>query len=113
MTATGPLARLAQDLTRSKKRKRAEETPSQKQRKGPKVVGVNALPWNEVSLPDNLDDAEGFFGLEEISDVEIAKDERSGRVEYRVGEGIPYTAPHNGPLLTMLASETLRCRITK
>ncbi|KAI4273053.1 MAG: hypothetical protein L6R38_006442, partial [Xanthoria sp. 2 TBL-2021] len=83
MTATGPLARPAQDSARSKKRKRAEETPSQKQRKGPKIVGVNALPWNEVSLPDNLDDAEGFFGLEEISDVEIAKDERTGRVEYR------------------------------
>lgn len=94
MTVTEPLLHPAHDPVRSKKRKRGEEPPSPKQRKGQKVAGINALPWTEVSLPEGLDDAEGFFGLEEISDVEIARDERTGRVEYRVGEGIPDTAPH-------------------
>lgn len=94
MTVTEPLLRHAHDPVGSKKRKRGEEPPLPKQRKGQKVVGINALPWNVVSLPEGLDDAEGFYGLEEISDVEIARDERTGRVEYRVGEGIPDTAPH-------------------
>ena len=78
-------------FVKSKKRKRSEHSQAQKERKSPKVVGVNALPWNEVPFPEILDDAEGFFGLEEISDVEIVKDDKSGWVEFRVGEGIPYT----------------------
>ncbi|KAL8903412.1 MAG: hypothetical protein Q9171_007413, partial [Xanthocarpia ochracea] len=80
MTATEPSRGSTHDPTNLKKRKRVEE--SQK-RKSPKPAGVNALPWKEVPLPDNLDDAEGFFGLEEISDVELVRDEKLGRVEYR------------------------------
>ncbi|KAL8917553.1 MAG: hypothetical protein Q9172_005793 [Xanthocarpia lactea] len=83
MTAIEPSRRSAHDPTKSKKRKRAEESQSQKKRKSLKPAGVNALPWKEVPLPDNLDDAEGFFGLEEISDVELVRDEKLGRVEYR------------------------------
>ncbi|KAL8860662.1 MAG: hypothetical protein Q9178_003015 [Gyalolechia marmorata] len=83
MTATERSHRSAHDPTKLKKRKRVEEIPSQKKRKSPKPGGVNALPWKEVPLPDNLDDAEGFFGLEEISDVELMRDEKLGRVEYR------------------------------
>ncbi|KAL8883933.1 MAG: hypothetical protein Q9192_006964 [Flavoplaca navasiana] len=84
MTVVEPPVRLEQDSVNPQKRKRAQETRPQKQRKGPGSQGVNALPWTEVSVPDNLDDAEGFFGLEELSDVEIAKDERTGQVEYRL-----------------------------
>ncbi|KAL9629173.1 MAG: hypothetical protein Q9204_005429, partial [Flavoplaca sp. TL-2023a] len=84
MTVVEPLVRLVQNPVNPRKRKRAQETHLQKQRKGPGSAGVNALPWSEVSIPDNLDDAEGFFGLEELSDVEIAKDERTGQVEYRL-----------------------------
>ena len=87
MTVVEPPVHLEQVPVNPRKRKRAQETHPQKQRKGPGSAGVNALPWSEVSIPDNLDDAEGFFGLEELSDVEIAKDERTGQVEYRVGEG--------------------------
>jgi hypothetical protein len=47
---------------------------------------LDALPWNEVALPARLDDAEGFFGLEEVSDVEIVRDPNIGKVEYRVGK---------------------------
>ncbi|KAK4904252.1 ATP-dependent RNA helicase, partial [Elasticomyces elasticus] len=42
--------------------------------KGPAVRG-DALKWNEVSVSQHLDDAEGFFGLEEIDEVEVVKGE--------------------------------------
>ncbi|KAL9036066.1 MAG: hypothetical protein Q9180_004513, partial [Flavoplaca navasiana] len=87
MTVVEAPIRSEQDSANPRKRKRAQETRPQRQRKGPGSEGVNALPWTEVSVPDNLDDAEGFFGLEELSDVEIAKDQTTGQVEYRVGEG--------------------------
>lgn len=50
------------------------------------TVSPDSLPWNEVTLPDRLDDAEGFFGLEEVEDVEVLKDSISGKAEFRVGK---------------------------
>ena len=47
------------------------------------AVSLDKLPWNPVAV-DRLEDAEGFFGLEELSDVEIVKDSISGKVEYKV-----------------------------
>ncbi|KAL8800548.1 MAG: hypothetical protein Q9182_005103 [Xanthomendoza sp. 2 TL-2023] len=83
MAMNNPPDRLANPSLESKKRKRVGESHSRKRPEVSEAVGVDALPWNQVSLPDRLDDAEGFFGLEEISDVEIVKDEKLGRVEYR------------------------------
>ncbi|KAL8803745.1 MAG: hypothetical protein Q9200_006084 [Gallowayella weberi] len=83
MAINNPPDRLANPSIGSKKRKRDGENQPRKHPKSSKAVGVDALPWNQVSLPDRLDNAEGFFGLEEISDVEIVKDEKLGRVEYR------------------------------
>lgn len=71
---------------RPTKRRKTKDTKPQPPTKSFSTVSVSALPWTEVPLPDRLDDAEGFFGLEEISDVEIVKDAKLGRVEYRVGE---------------------------
>lgn len=51
-----------------------------------KTVALDSLPWNEVQLPDRLEDAEGFFGLEEVEDVDIVKDPTTGSLEYRVGK---------------------------
>ncbi len=69
----------------------AQQKPRKKQRTDGKketafdtTYSVHALPWNEVTLPDKLDDAEGFFGLEEISDVEIVRESKAGKVEYKV-----------------------------
>jgi len=61
------------------------------------IVRLDSLPWNEVPLPDRLEDAEGFFGLEEVENVEVAKDPSSGQVAYRVGE-----AHSNSPRATDL-----------
>lgn len=54
----------------SKKRQKIEptENPAPK-----KPVAVDSLPWNEVQMPEMFDDAEGFYGLEEVDDVEIIK----------------------------------------
>lgn len=47
---------------------------------------LNTLPWTAVSLPGGLDDAEGFLGLEEISDVELLRDANIGKIKCRVSE---------------------------
>ena len=52
------------------------------------ITSLDALPWAPVSLPVGFADAEGFYGLEEISDVEVVKDSKAGKLEYRVGEWV-------------------------
>ncbi|KAK3333737.1 DEAD-domain-containing protein [Cercophora scortea] len=37
-------------------------------------VSVDALQWKTVDVPEMFDDAEGFFGLEEIEGVEIVRE---------------------------------------
>jgi ATP-dependent RNA helicase DDX24/MAK5 len=58
---------------RSKKRQKIEPAKNgQTDQKRP--VAVDALPWNEVEMPDIFDDAEGFYGLEEVEGVEIVRE---------------------------------------
>jgi hypothetical protein len=45
-------------------------TPDQNVREAVEV-DADALDWKEVALPDRLENAEGFFGLEEIEGVEV------------------------------------------
>lgn len=47
------------------------------------AVGLDKLPWSQVAV-DRLEDAEGFFGLEELSDVDVVRDPTLGKVEYKV-----------------------------
>jgi hypothetical protein len=85
-----------------KKRSRPVPNASQRSKKRQKIepvkngetlqrrpVAVDALPWNEVQMPEMFDDAEGFFGLEEVEGVEIIRD--GGTVQfvsyYSSGEG--------------------------
>ncbi|KAH8803107.1 P-loop containing nucleoside triphosphate hydrolase protein [Xylogone sp. PMI_703] len=59
-----------QSSQQSKKRQRIEgQKHGQK-----KVVPLDALPWNEAELPDMFDDAEGFYGLEEVDGVEVVRE---------------------------------------
>jgi ATP-dependent RNA helicase DDX24/MAK5 len=46
-------------------------------------LGVDDLNWKEVAMPDRMDDAEGFFGLEEIEGVDIIK-QSDGGVQFKV-----------------------------
>ena len=49
---------------------------------GGKVVSLNQLKWTEVALPDQFEDAEGFYGLEEIEDVEVVRE--GAKVQFKV-----------------------------
>jgi hypothetical protein len=75
----------------SRKRQRAGpgEGLSRQPNTRKEVTTLDALPWTEVSLPGRFDNAEGFFGLEEISDVEVVRDIKMGKLEYRVCEWSP------------------------
>ena len=46
-----------------------------------KNVRLNELKWNEIDMPDKLDDYEGFFGLEELDGVDVVKD-GSGKMSF-------------------------------
>ena len=61
---------------RSKKRQKIEPVKNGDKRR----VAVDALPWNEVQMPEMFDDAEGFYGLEEVEGVEIIRD--GGTVQF-------------------------------
>jgi len=52
------------------------------------AVDLDKLKWNAVDFPQNFEDAEGFFGLEEISDVDVVKDPQAGRVEYKARQKV-------------------------
>lgn len=66
-----------------KKRKVEHAGNKQKTRK---AIAIDNLAWKAVELPDRLDDAEGFFGLEEIDDVEVIKTGAKGDVIYKAPE---------------------------
>lgn len=44
-----------------------------KQAKSRKPISASSLRWREATLPDMFNDAEGFFGLEEVDDVEVIR----------------------------------------
>ncbi|KAF2837563.1 DEAD-domain-containing protein [Patellaria atrata CBS 101060] len=62
---------------KQKKRQKIEDANHAAKKR--KVSNSNAPRWKAVPLPDRMDDYEGFFGLEEIEDVEIIKDDK-GRI---------------------------------
>jgi ATP-dependent RNA helicase DDX24/MAK5 len=45
-------------------------------------VRLDELQWKEVPMPDRLDDFEGFFGLEEIEDVDVIRDAETGKMSF-------------------------------
>ena len=71
-------------------RKRRRTNPTVKSAPSSKIlksqgtfVGADELAWKEVELPDRLEDAEGFFGLEEVDEVEVVR--HKDVVQYKVG----------------------------
>ncbi|KAH7410817.1 P-loop containing nucleoside triphosphate hydrolase protein [Cadophora sp. MPI-SDFR-AT-0126] len=59
---------------RSKKRQKIEPAKLAKDAVVKRPVVLDTLPWNEVQMPDMFNDAEGFFGLEEIDGVEVIRE---------------------------------------
>ena len=69
---------------RAKKRRKIElENDNSLEDPHGRAVGLDRLPWNQVPV-GRLEDAEGFFGLEELSDVDVVRDPIFGKVEYKV-----------------------------
>ena len=69
------------------------ETASSRSTAYTKPIPIDELNWSAVTLPDRFEDAEGFFGLEEIEGVEVVRvggegggeDGRDGgKVQYKV-----------------------------
>lgn len=60
----GPRAEKRQKIELPKKRAAVQK----------RQVAADALPWNEVEMPELFDDAEGFFGLDEVEGVEIVRE---------------------------------------
>jgi ATP-dependent RNA helicase DDX24/MAK5 len=72
---------------KSKKKQRVEKVSSSTHADADEThsLGIDELNWKEVQLPDRLEDAEGFFGLEEIEGVDIVRAEGHGEIRFRVG----------------------------
>lgn len=71
---------------RKKQRADSSDESSKLQIAKTNAVSLDALHWTEVPLPDRFEDAEGFFGLEEIENVEVVRNADLGKLEYRVGK---------------------------
>lgn len=59
-----------------KKRRKASTTKKAGPKaaaKPKKALDANSLPWKTVDIPEMFDDAEGFFGLEEVTGVEVVR----------------------------------------
>ena len=59
---------------RSKKRQKIEPEKNGSAKAEKRAVALDALPWYEVEMPDMFEDAEGFFGLEEVEGVEVIRE---------------------------------------
>lgn len=77
-----------EDQGSQKKRGRVDQCRKslKKENTDSKTVALDELPWSSVSLPDKIENAEGFYGLEEVSDVEVISDSKAGRFKFRVGK---------------------------
>ena len=60
------------------KRQRLENAPKSATKKQKRRVQLNDLGWKTVGMPDRLEDTEGFYGLEEIDDVDVVRDATYG-----------------------------------
>ncbi|KAF2123938.1 DEAD-domain-containing protein [Dothidotthia symphoricarpi CBS 119687] len=64
------------------KRQKLEKAPQPPSNKPKRKVQLHELGWKNVSMPDRLEDFEGFYGLEEIDDVALVKDAATGRITF-------------------------------
>ncbi|KAL9101184.1 MAG: hypothetical protein Q9187_009270, partial [Circinaria calcarea] len=77
------------DLIETPRKRQKADAANSKKKSGSitEAVFPDQLAWKEVAIPDRFDDAEGFFGLEEIDDVDIVRDGGNGKVQYRLKIG--------------------------
>ncbi|KAI1366442.1 DEAD/DEAH box helicase [Xylaria arbuscula] len=75
---------LASGASVSAKRTKTSSVPrkSAKSKRAKRSVGIDSLPWSKAKLPDMFNDAEGFYGLEEVEGVDVFRGENN-IVEFR------------------------------
>ncbi|KAH6037187.1 ATP-dependent RNA helicase MAK5 [Parastagonospora nodorum] len=64
------------------KRQKVEKKPRPEINVPKRKLRLDDLGWNQVSMPDRLEDFEGFYGLEEIEDVHVVKDAVTGNLSF-------------------------------
>lgn len=55
-------------------KRKAASAPASKLSKKRRTVAADSLKWKSVEIPEMFDDAEGFFGLEEVTGVDVVRD---------------------------------------
>jgi len=65
------------------KRQKLEKVQQPATKKQKRRVQLNDLGWKTIGMPDRLEDTEGFYGLEEIDDVEVVKDPTTGNITFQ------------------------------
>ena len=86
-------SRVAPAIEKPRKKRKVQsrnETGTEARQLGALINGDD-LRWQQVTLPERLEDAEGFFGLEEIEDVEVIKEEGTSQVKFRSTKTAPTT----------------------
>lgn len=71
MAAKGKQKKVTKSVGKKEEKPKYTPTLKQKNAKASKIVKATNLQWKKVDIPDNLGDYEGFFGLEELDDVEV------------------------------------------
>ena len=70
------------DSQQPRKRQKESRSTDAQPYTGPIIRG-DALKWKTVALPKRMEDAEGFYGLEEIDDVDVVRDENNNHIMFR------------------------------
>ncbi|ORY58395.1 P-loop containing nucleoside triphosphate hydrolase protein [Pseudomassariella vexata] len=71
------------EATKLPAKKQKTRAAVKKPTKAKRSVTADKLQWRSATLPDMFNDAEGFFGLEEVDDVEVVK-LGNNNIEFRV-----------------------------
>ncbi|KAI5918011.1 ATP-dependent RNA helicase MAK5 [Camillea tinctor] len=69
----------------NKKSKAHKSSAKPKSKTTRQPINVNSLRWRKATLPDMFNDAEGFYGLEEVDDVEIVRN-ADNTIEFRTAD---------------------------
>jgi ATP-dependent RNA helicase DDX24/MAK5 len=68
------------------KRQKVEKTKRPEIQIPKRKIRLDDLGWTQVSMPDRLEDFEGFYGLEEIEDVSVVKDAVTGNLTFETSK---------------------------
>lgn len=83
MALTRKRKRLQTDSSGSTSKILKIQKPANRASSQKRNVRLDELAWQEVAIPDDLDDFGGIYGLEEVDDVDVIRDPDTKAVTYR------------------------------